>query len=169
MKKILTSLAIASLLTTGLLAKSEYTRYYQLHSNIYNKSIDIKNASQKEIFFGAKQDYYKFVAEGLKEIELKGMDGALKGAYSQSANIAKGFLETAGKGIAMGAVIGGVFGAIDSYIKDARKAAEYMYVVEFTTIDGKMTTGSVLLSSQSKGFKEEPEMDKIKEIMKGGF
>lgn len=165
MKKILLSLTLASL----LFAKSEYTNLYQLHSCVYSKSIDIKNASQKEIFFGTKKEYYQFVEKGLKEIKLKGLEGALNGAYSQSANLAKGFLSAAGKGIAAGAAIGGVIGMIDSYIKDSKKAAEYMYLAEFTTADGKTTYGTVLLSSQKKGFKEDPDMDNIKKIMKGGF
>ncbi|KAB7889570.1 hypothetical protein [Poseidonibacter ostreae] len=169
MKKLIKISLISILLASTLSAKSVYNYEYQMHSNIYNKSINISNASQREIFFGSKLEYYEEVAEGLKEIQSKGLEVALESGLNQSANIAKGFLEAAGKGVAVGAVIGGIFGAIDSYIKDKRKASEYMYVVEFTTSSGEKTTGSVLLSSQSKDFKEEPKLDKIKKIMKGGF
>lgn len=88
---------------------------------------------------------------------------------NQSANIAKGFLEAAGKGVAIGAGIGIIIGAIESYKKESRKSAEYMYLVEFTTLDGKTTKGSVLLSSRKEEFKNNPNMENIKKIMNGAF
>lgn len=169
MKKILLSAVITSMFSTTLLSKSVYTLEYQLHSDIYDKSINIENASKKEIFFGTKIDYYEFVSEGLKEIQLKGLEGALSGMSNQSANIAKGFLEAAGKGVAIGAGIGIIIGAIESYKKESRKSAEYMYLVEFTTLDGKTTKGSVLLSSRKEEFKNNPNMENIKKIMNGAF
>lgn len=169
MKKLIVNLTLASFLTTSLMAKSVYVKEYQMHSNVFNPSFNIATAERKEVFFGTKKDYYSELSSGIKAIQTKGLNGALEGGLNQSANLAKGFFTTAGKGMALSGLIGGFFGYIDNYIKENRKTAEYMYVVDFTAPDGTTTRGNVLLSSYHKDFKDEPKMDKIKEIMRGGF
>lgn len=166
MKKIV---LIMFLVTASLFAKSVVTSDYQMHSNVYNENFNIQGASVKEVFFGTQSDYYEKLKDGLKEINIKGLDKGLEVAYSQSGNLAKGFLSGVGENVLAGAGIGAAFALIDYMIKESKKAKVYMYVVEFTDKNGNTTGGSVLLSSKNKEFKDGDDLNKIKNIMKKGF
>ncbi|BFU77284.1 hypothetical protein ALC152_04990 [Arcobacter sp. 15-2] len=167
MKQLLKLSLISIALATALNAKTVNELEYSYYSNVYNPDFIItKDTKKKEVFFGTREEYMSSMSSALNN---GAVDGAINALQNQAGNIAKGFLSNAGKAMSAGAVIGGVFGYIDGKIKDSYYTREFMYVVEFTNPDGTMTTGSVLFIATDKEKYNDDSMNKIKEIVKGGF
>jgi|GEM_PF-2997751 len=137
MKRWFSILFLLVCFSSTLLSDVIYKSGYQINSYIFEDNFDKTDYKlTKEVFFGSFEDYQERLKEGLTEISLKGLEGALNGAASQSANLAKGFLNAAGDGMAAGMGIGLIIGGIDYYIKSSKASKQFMYVVEVEDKNG---------------------------------
>lgn len=158
MKKILTSLAIASLLTTGLFSQTfkENKIIDETHQVFINKTrnISLENSTKEFIYFGTLKDLNKEYAEIQKSIIEKGLDGTIRGIENSTSSIAKGFLENAGKGIGLNMGIGLVIGLLDPYVMSLHADEQYILIYDFTNSRGEKTRANALFVASSFDDKE---------------
>lgn len=148
MKKILTSIAITSILATNLFSETiqENEKIDELHQVFINKTrnIDLTNSNKEFIYFGTLKDLQKEYKEIQKQIAEKGFDGAIKGLQNSSSAIAKGFLKSAGQSLGMGVGIGILYGALDPYIMSLYEDEQYILIYDFSNQNGEKTRISAL-------------------------
>ena len=143
MKKTILSIIAAAVLSTSLAAQTykENNVIDEVHQVFVSKTknIPLNNATKEFIFFGTMEDLQEIYVNTQKTIREKGLDGALKGLEHSTNAIAKGFLESAAKGIGAGIAFGIVLGLADPYIMAMYADEEYVLIYDYTTPSGEKT------------------------------
>lgn len=153
MRKILTSIAITSILATNLFSEiiqknENITEIHQVFVN-QTRNIDLNNSTKEFIYFGTLKDLEKEYKEIQKQIAEKGLDGALKGLQNSSSAIAKGFFKSAGQSLGMGIGIGMLYGALDPYVMSLYEDEQYILIYDFSNQNGEKTRISALFVARN--------------------
>lgn len=158
MKKILTSLAIASLLTTGLFSQTfkENKIIDETHQVFINKTrnISLENSTKEFIYFGTLKDLNKEYAEIQKSIKNYGVDGAIRGLENSTSAVAKGFLKSAGQNFGMNMGIGMIYGALDPFVMSMYSDEQYILVYDYKNQSGDKSRVSALFIASNFDNKE---------------
>lgn len=158
MKKTILSIALASL----LLSTNMFSKTFEANNTIdethqvfvsKTRNISLTNSKKEFVYFGTFKELKEEYANAQKLVLEKGLDGALKGMEHSTNAIAKGFLDSAAKGIGAGIAFGIVLGLADPYVMALYADEEYILVYDYTNDKGEKTRISGLIISN--GFDDE--------------
>jgi hypothetical protein len=143
LKKILTSLALATLLTTNLFSETlkENKTIDEIHQVFITNTnkIDLTNSKKEFIFFGTIKELQNEYTNIQKSIAERGLDSTIKALEHSKNSLAKSFLEGASKNLGAGMAFGVLLGLAEPYIMSAYADEQFVLIYDFTNSQGQKT------------------------------
>lgn len=150
-KTILTTLLTASLLTTNMFSKTieANNTIDEIHQVFVTKTnkMNLAGAKKEFVFFGKYDDLKATYADIKKSITEKGLEGAIKGLEGSSNAIAKGFFESAGRGLGAGVGIGIIIGLANPFVMSLYADEQYILIYDFTSPNGDKVRVNALFAA----------------------